>query len=78
MKSKKPFYKRPWVIVLEFVIFIIFIAIAFSGGDNETKEASEYKQDNTLACVMAQDFVDDRLTSPYSAKFQPCYETRIK
>ena len=74
--------KHPvWSVIIG--LFVLgFIGNIFSSGDNneptgytieEENEIQEsYKLDNMMACIMSQNFVEDRLKAPATAEFSSC------
>lgn len=41
------------------------------------KQVKEYKPENTMACIMAQGWVEDNLVSPSTADFQACRNSNV-
>ena len=73
--------KIAWWIIGGCLGFVFIIILLSSLGGDDTPKINEfgenYKIDEILACVMAQDFIEDMLKSPSSAEFQPCYRAGV-
>jgi len=63
-----------WVIGIS--VFLMFL-ISLLPESEEDAGPQEYEVDKTLACIIAQDFVKQRLKSPKSAEFPPCRDISI-
>jgi len=72
---------RTCLIVVTVCFFVILLIIFNS--DTSQKEPTinvfgeTYDIDNRGACYMSHQFVEDRLKSPSSAKFQNCYDAYV-
>ncbi len=62
-----------------FILFMLFLGIILldSNDNNKTPSKSENKYGKIEACVNSQVFIENRLKSPSSAKFAPCYDAIV-
>lgn len=80
--SDKIKIKVKYVIIIYIIIIgliCIFLLMIFlpNSNDNNTPSKSENKYEKIEACIGVQGFVENRLISPSSAKFAPCYDAII-
>ena len=81
--------KQTWYIIIGICLLLFIIGLIIPGDSETSNEpdesdklqlnefGEEYEIEITGACVMAQMFIEDKLKSPSSAKFQWCHDANI-